>query len=173
MEIGSLQDLFVEELRDLYSAETQIIKSLPKMAEAANSPELKSAFQQHLEQTRQHVNRLDTIFQRFGMEPKGKVCKGMRGLLEEADEFLHEDVDREVMDAGLISMAQRVEHYEIAGYGSVRTYAQELGENWASDLLQQTLDEEGQADKKLTQLAEQRGINQQANRTAGMTSSNR
>ncbi|HZT41787.1 MAG TPA: ferritin-like domain-containing protein [Chthonomonadaceae bacterium] len=169
MQIQSLQDLFVDELRDLYSAETQILKALPKMAEKAVSEELKNAFQQHLQQTQQHVQRLDQIFQSLQLDPKGKACKGMRGLLEEGDEFLNEGVDRNVIDAGLISMAQRVEHYEIAGYGSVRTYAQQLGDNWAADLLQQTLDEEGQTDKKLTMLAEQRGINQQAQQTSGVT----
>ncbi|HLV78902.1 MAG TPA: ferritin-like domain-containing protein [Chthonomonadaceae bacterium] len=169
MEIQSLQDLYVEELRNLYSAETQILKALPKMEQKAVSEELKNAFQQHLQQTQQHVRRLEQIFQKMQVDPKGKACKGMRGLLEEADEFLQEDVDRNVLDAGMISLAQRVEHYEISGYGSVRTYAQELGDNWAVDLLQQTLDEEGQTDKKLTMLAEQRGINQKAQQTTGTT----
>lgn len=168
MQIQSLQDLFVEELRDLYSAETQILKALPKMAQKAVSEDLKNAFQQHLQQTQQHVQRLEQIFQNLQEEPKGKACKGMRGLLEEGDEFMNEDIDRNVIDAGLISMAQRVEHYEIAGYGSVRTYAQQLGDNQAADLLQQTLDEEGQTDKKLTMLAERRGINQQAKQTSGV-----
>ena len=139
------------------------------MAQKAVSEDLKNAFQQHLQQTQQHVQRLEQIFQTLQEEPKGKACKGMRGLLEEGDEFMKEDVDRNVIDAGLISMAQRVEHYEIAGYGSVRTYAQQLGDNQAADLLQQTLDEEGQTDKKLTMLAERRGINQQAKQTSGVT----
>jgi len=154
MKLKTLKDLYVEELRDLYSAENQIIKALPKMAKAASSPELKAAFEQHLEQTRGQVDRLEQIFKTLGEKPTGKTCRAMEGLVEEGEELIKEKPDASVLDAGLISAAQRVEHYEIAGYGSVRTYAQTLGETDAAQLLQQTLDEEGQTDKKLTQLAE-------------------
>lgn len=165
MKLASLQDLYVEELKDLYSAETQLVKALPKMAQAASNPQLKSAFEQHLAQTEGHVKRLDQIFQNLGTDGKGKPCKGMRGLLEEGDEFLQENASPEVKDAGLISMAQRVEHYEIAGYGTVCTYAQQIGDNDANTLLRQTLEEEKQTDNKLTQLAESR-INRQAETAA-------
>jgi len=154
MKLEDLQDLFVEELKDLYSAENQLIKALPKMAKAASHEELRGAFEEHLEQTRTHVERLEKIFDRLGASPKGKKCKAMEGLIAEGKELLAEDAEPEVMDAGLISSAQRVEHYEIAGYGCVRTYAQLLGNDEAARLLQQTLDEEGQTDKKLTALAE-------------------
>lgn len=154
MHMDDLQDLFVEELKDLYSAENQLIKALPKMAKAASNPELKSAFEEHLEQTRTHAQRLEKIFQKLGASPKGKKCHGMEGLIEEGKELMEEDAEPEVMDAGLISAAQRVEHYEIAGYGCVRTYAKLLGNDEAARILQQTLDEEGQTDKKLTALAE-------------------
>lgn len=164
MKLETLKDLYLDELKDLYSAETQIEKALPKMAKAASSPELRMAFEQHLEQTRGQVQRLDQIFQTMGENGKGKACKGMRGLLEEGDEFMGENATPEVMDAGLISMAQRVEHYEIAGYGTVRTYAQELGDSHAVALLEQTLNEEKQTDEKLTMLAEQRHINRNAQR---------
>ncbi|HZP80862.1 MAG TPA: ferritin-like domain-containing protein [Chthonomonadaceae bacterium] len=164
MKLATLQDLYVDELKDLYSAETQILKALPQMAQAASAQELKSAFQEHEHQTREQVARLEKIFQKLEMDPKGKACKGMQGLLAEGQEFIQEKPEPDVMDAGLISMAQRVEHYEIAGYGSVRTYAQQLGLNEDADLLQQTLNEEGETDHKLTRLAEQRGINQRAAR---------
>ncbi len=161
MKLATLQDLYVDELKDLYNAENQILKALPKMAQAAESNDLRMAFQEHEQQTRGHVERLNRIFQKLDTDPKGKACRAMEGLLAEGDEFISEQPDPAVMDAGLISMAQRVEHYEMAGYGSVRTYAQQLGLNEDADLLQQTLDEEGQTDKKLTRLAE-RGINQKA-----------
>jgi ferritin-like metal-binding protein YciE len=154
VKLDSLQKLYVEELKDLYSAENQILKALPKMAKAATSPELQSAFKQHLEETKGQVQRLEQIFEALGKSPKGKTCKAMEGLVEEGAELMGEDADPEVLDAGLIAAAQRVEHYEIAGYGTVRTYAQLLGHQEAADLLQQTLDEEGLTDKKLTQLAE-------------------
>src|SRR5438132_2402851 len=154
MELASLQELFVNELKDLYSAENLIIKALPKMAKAASSEELRSAFEEHLEQTRGHVQRLEQIFQRLDESPKGKKCKGMEGLIEEGKELLEEDASPEVLDAGLICAAQKVEHYEMAGYGCVRTFAQLLGDDEAANLLQQTLNEEGETDKKLTQLAE-------------------
>ncbi|MBX6316603.1 MAG: ferritin-like domain-containing protein [Isosphaeraceae bacterium] len=154
MKLESLKELFVEELRDLYHAEQQILKALPKMADAASHQELKSAFQQHLEQTKGHVERLETIFEKLGQSPKGKTCKGMEGLIREGEEMIKEDAEPEVRDAALISAAQRVEHYEIAGYGTVRTYAQLLQNDEVARLLQQTLNEEGETDKKLTRLAE-------------------
>ena len=154
MEMENLQDLFVEELRDLYSAENQLLKALPKMAKKASSPDLQDAFQTHLKETEGHVKRLEQIFGKLGKKPTGKKCKGMEGLIEEGKEMMSEDAEPEVLDAGLISAAQRVEHYEIAGYGTVRTYAKLLGDEQAAKLLQQTLDEEGATDKKLTQLAE-------------------
>jgi ferritin-like metal-binding protein YciE len=161
MALTSIRDLYVEELQDLYDAEQQILGALPKMAKAATAAPLKKAFEHHLEQTRGQVERLDQIFQRMGADPKGKKCKGMSGLLAEGDELMKEKADPDVRDAGLIAGAQKVEHYEIAGYGTVRTYAKMLGEQEAVRLLQQTLDEEGETDKKLTQLAE-RDINKAA-----------
>ncbi len=161
MKLATLQDLYVEELKDLYSAETQMLKALPKMAKAAVSPDLRNAFEEHEQQTREQVRRLEQIFDNLDTDAKGKVCKGMQGLLAEGDEYLEEQPEPQVMDAGLISLAQRVEHYEIAGYGSVRTYAQELGFADQVKLLQQTLDEEAGADQKLTEMAEQ-GINARA-----------
>lgn len=149
----NLQDLYIHELKDLYSAENQLIKALPKMAEAASSPELKDAFNKHLEQTRQHVDRIEQIFNDLGRGPGGKKCEGMEGLIEEGESILKEDAPASVKDAALIAAAQRVEHYEIAGYGTVRTYARQLGEERAATLLQQTLDEEGQTDKLLNDLA--------------------
>ena len=154
MEIDSLRKLYVEELKDLYSAEKQILQALPKMAKKASNPKLQQAFQEHLEVTRMQVERLDRIFELLGKSPRGKKCKGMEGLLEEGKEMMQEDMEDDVMDAALIAAAQRVEHYEIAGYGTVRTYANLLGEKEHVKLLQQTLDEEGNTDKKLTQLAE-------------------
>jgi len=161
MKLDSLKQLYIEELRDLYSAENQLVKALPKMAKAASSPELKTAFTEHLEQTKTHVTRLETIFEKLDESPKGKTCKAMKGLIEEGDEMAKQKGEPEVIDAGLISAAQRVEHYEMAGYGTVRTYAQLLKENAAAKLLQQTLDEEGEADKKLNEIAE-RSINVEA-----------
>jgi len=150
----SLQDLFVDQLKDLYNAENQLIKALPKMAKAASNPELQQAFTTHLEETRQHAERIEQVLDKMGEKAKGKKCKAMEGLLEEGKEMMDEDAEPEVMDAGLIAAAQRVEHYEIAGYGCVRTYAKLLGNEQAAKLLQQTLDEEGNTDKKLTDLAE-------------------
>ena len=152
--LDSLQDLYLEELRDLYSAENQILEALPKMAEAASRPELKQAFQTHLNQTRGQVGRLEQIFQTLGQSPQGKTCKGMQGVLSEGQEMIQHKADPAVRDAGLISAAQRVEHYEIAGYGTVRTYATLLGRAEDAELLQQTLNEEGETDKQLTRLAE-------------------
>ncbi len=154
MEVDSLQKLYVEELKDLYSAEKQILQALPKMVKKATHPQLKAAFQEHLEVTQVQLERLDQIFEALGKSPRGKKCKGMEGLIEEGKEVMQEDMDDDVLDAALIAAAQRIEHYEMAGYGTVRTYAQLLGDKNASKLLQQTLDEEGEADKKLTQLAE-------------------
>lgn len=154
MKLDSLRELYIEELRDLYSAEQQITKALPKMVDAASSSQLKQAFQLHLEQTEGQIRRLEQIFEGLGVSPKGKTCKGMEGLIREGEEMIKEKADAAVRDAGLISAAQRVEHYEIAGYGTVRTYAQLLGEDRAAGLLQQTLDEEGETDKKFTRLAE-------------------
>ncbi len=154
MEIDNLRKLYVEELKDLHSAERQIIQALPKMAKKATNPRLKASFEEHLEVTRMQVERLDRIFERIGKSAKGKKCKAMEGLIEEGKEMMEEDMEPEVMDAALIAAAQRIEHYEIAGYGTVRTYAQVLGEKEDARLLQQTLNEEGETDKKLTQLAE-------------------
>jgi ferritin-like metal-binding protein YciE len=154
MKLESLHDLYVEELKDLYSAENQLLTALPKMAKAASAPELEAAFTGHLEETRGHVERLDRIFKTLGASPKGKKCKAMEGLIEEGKEVMEEDAEPAVMDAALIAAGQRVEHYEMAGYGCVRTFARLLGEEDAADLLQETLDEEGAADKKLTELAE-------------------
>ncbi len=154
MDMESLRDLYVDELKDLYSAETQLVKALPKMAKNATHPELKQAFSDHLEQTKGHVARLEEIFGMLDASPRGKKCVGMEGLIKEAKELLEEDAEDDVLDAGLISKAQHVEHYEMAGYGTVRTYAITLGETEQAQLLQQTLDEEGDADKLLTQIAE-------------------
>jgi ferritin-like metal-binding protein YciE len=153
MELQSLQDLFLHELRDIYSAEKQILKALPKMAKAASNPQLKTGFQEHLEQTKEHVNRLEQIFEKLGKPSRGPKCKGMEGLLEEGADMMEEEGEPEVIDAGLISAAQRVEHYEIAAYGCAKTYAKVLGDTEAGSLLDQTLQEEGATDKKLTQIA--------------------
>jgi ferritin-like metal-binding protein YciE len=157
-----LKELYVDELKDLYSAENQLVKALPKMAKAASSDELRQGFEKHLEQTRGHVQRLEKIFQSVGESPKGKTCKGMQGLIEEGSEATEEDYEGSVMDAALIGAAQRVEHYEIAGYGTVRSMAETLTEDDHVSLLEETLEEEKEADEKLTELAEQ--INNQANR---------
>jgi ferritin-like metal-binding protein YciE len=152
--LKSLHDLYVSELKDLYSAENQILKALPKMARAATSSQLQQAFEEHLQQTQMQVERLDRIFGRLGAKPTGRKCQGMAGLIEEGSEMMGENMEPDVMDAALIVSAQKVEHYEMAGYGSVRTFAQMLGDREAAQLLQQTLDEEGETDKKLSQLAE-------------------
>lgn len=155
MKLESLQGLYVEELKDLYSAENQLLKALPKMAKAATSDELKNAFMEHLDQTKEHVARLEKIFEGLEVSPKGKKCKAMEGLIEEGKETIEADGADEVRDAALIAAAQRVEHYEMAGYGCVRTYARMLGHTEAEELLQTTLDEEGDCDHKLTALAEE------------------
>jgi ferritin-like metal-binding protein YciE len=161
MKLESLKDLYVEQLRDLYSAETQLVDALPKMAETAHHPELKRAFEQHLVQTRQQVERLERIFNELSLRPGGETCEGMEGLLKEGKEMMKMKGAPEVIDAGLIAAAQRVEHYEIAGYGTVRTYAELLGFNEAVRLLERTLQEEEAADELLTQIAESR-INAEA-----------
>lgn len=168
MMYNSLKDLFVEQLRDLYDAEHQISRALPKMANAASSNELKDAFNMHLDQTRTQIQRLERIFSDLGMAPQGENCEAMQGIIKEGDQVINAQGDPNVKDAALITAAQRVEHYEIAGYGSVRTYAKELGYNDAADLLQKTLDEEGKTDSMLTKLAEgglfSKGINEKAER---------
>ncbi len=157
----SLRELYVDELKDIYSAEKQLTKALPKMAKAATSPELQEGFEEHLEQTKGHVERLEQIFNMLGEKPGGKKCVGMEGLVNEGSEIMGEDFEEEVMDAALISAAQRVEHYEIAAYGTVAAYADLLDEPEHADLLRQTLEEEKETDQKLTELAEE--INVAAN----------
>ncbi|MCO5297551.1 MAG: ferritin-like domain-containing protein [Fimbriimonadaceae bacterium] len=151
--VTNLKELFVEELRDLYNAEHQILKALPKMKDAASNDRLKRAFGDHLEQTKQHVSRLEEVFEELGEDPKGKHCKAMEGLIKEGSEMIAEKADPDVKDAGLIAAAQRVEHYEMAGYGCVRTYAKHLGLSKIQRTLQTTLDEEGATDKHLTDIA--------------------
>ncbi len=152
--IENLRELLVHELKDLYSAETQLLKALPKMAKAATDEDLVAAFEEHLEQTQGQVERLDRIFELLEEKPRGKTCEAMKGLITEGQEVISEDATDEVKDAALIAAAQKVEHYEIAGYGTVRTFANLLGEREIADLLQETLDEEGETDKKLTEIAE-------------------
>jgi ferritin-like metal-binding protein YciE len=153
MTIHSLQELFVEELKDIYDAEHQLIDALPKMAAGVVSPTLRTAFTDHLKQTRDHIKRLEQVFKAMDMQPTRKPCKAMQGLVKEGDEMLDEDADDIVKDAGLIAAAQRVEHYEMAGYGTLRTFAYVLGFQDVARLLQQTLDEEETTDKKLSQIA--------------------
>ena len=154
MKIQNLRDLWVDELKDLYHAENQILKALPKMAKAAVDEELRTAFEEHLEQTRGHVDRLEKVFELIDEAPKGKRCKGMEGIIAEGKEMLEMDLPEPVGDAALIAAAQRVEHYEIAAYGTVRTYAEILGESEAMDLLEETLNEEKETDERLTGIAE-------------------
>lgn len=153
MKLETLQDLYIHELKDLYSAEKQIIKALPKMAKAASNADLKAGFQQHLEETKEQAVRLEKLLASHDETTRGPRCKGMEGLLKEGEEMIEEEADEEVRDAGLIAAAQRVEHYEIAGYGCARTYAELLGDKDGAKVLQQTLDEEAATDKKLTKLA--------------------
>jgi ferritin-like metal-binding protein YciE len=164
MKLESLKELFIEELKDLYSAENQILKALPKMIKKAASQELKSGFEKHLKETQVHVERLEKIFQELDENPKGKKCKGMEGVIADGKELMEEDAEPEVMDAGLIGAAQHVEHYEMAGYGCARTYAELLGHANLANLLQKTLDEEKATDHKLTELA--RTINVEAEKAA-------
>ena len=154
MELETLKDLYLHELKDLYSAENQIIKALPKMAKAATDEQLVAGFKEHLEQTKEHAARLEQILKSHDETTRGPKCKGMEGVLKEGAEMIEEDAEDEVRDAGLITAAQRVEHYEMAGYGTARTYAKLLGDRDGQKLLQTTLDEEGATDKKLTKLAE-------------------
>jgi ferritin-like metal-binding protein YciE len=154
MEMSSLQDLLVENLKDLYSAENQLLKALPRVAKAVDSDELRSAVQQHIKETEMHAQRIEQVLGKMGEKAKGKKCKGMEGLIEENKELLGEDAEPEVLDAGLIVGMQKVEHYEIAGYGSAVTFAKLLGDEESARLLAQTLDEEEATDKKLTQIAE-------------------
>lgn len=150
----TLEDLYVDHLKDLYSAEKQLVKALPKMAKNASSPDLQNAFQEHLRQTERQAERIEQIFSELDGSPRGKKCVGMEGLVEEGNEIMKEDVEPEVMDAGLIAAAQKVEHYEIASYGTVRAWAERLGYDRAARLLQETLDEESMANERLTQIAE-------------------
>lgn len=154
LKLDSLRDLLIEELRDLYNAETQLVDALPKMAEAASSHELKSAFEHHLEETRRHVYRLDSIFKQINEKSSGETCEAMKGLVKEGEILIKAEGDPEVRDAGLIGAAQRVEHYEMAGYGTARALARRFGDNQMAEILQQTLNEEGEANKKLTSIAE-------------------
>jgi ferritin-like metal-binding protein YciE len=154
MKLDTLEKLYISELRDLYSAENQLLKALPKMAKEASSKELKEGFEKHLEQTRGHVERLEQIFEQLDESPKGKTCHGMKGLIEEGSEILKEDGEDSVLDAGIIVAAQKVEHYEIASYGSARTFANLLGKDEAASLLQATLDEESETNEILNRLAE-------------------
>ena len=160
MQKDSLRQLYVNELKDLYNAEIQIVKALPKMAKASSNPELRQGFEEHLRQTSEQVSRLEQIFDMLGEKATGKKCLGMEGLVKEGAETMSEDYEGALMDAAIIGAAQRVEHYEIAGYGTVRAFAELLGENEHVSLLEQTLEEEKQTDAKLSQLAEQ--INRQA-----------
>jgi ferritin-like metal-binding protein YciE len=165
MALNELRDLYVHELRDLYNAEKQITKALPKMIKAASHEELRSAFEEHLEVTREQMSRLEQIFEAMGERVSGPKCKGMEGLIDENKEMMEEDAEPSVTDAALIVGAQKVEHYEIAGYGSVRTFAEMLGETQAARLLERTLQEEEQTDRKLTEIA--RMINEEAESGAG------
>ena len=166
MKIRSMDELFEHELEDLLSAEQQLVEALPAMAEAATLPALKTAFKDHLKETKTHVSRLEKAFKKLGKEPKGHTCKGMQGLIKEGEDIIKNAADPAVLDAGLIAAAQRVEHYEIAGYGTARAHARTLGHTELVDLLQTSLDEEGSANKLLTQLAEGRmsfaGANEKA-----------
>jgi ferritin-like metal-binding protein YciE len=178
MKVESLRDLYVEQLRDLYNAEQQLIKALPKMAKGSSSEELRAAFEDHLGQTKQHAQRIETIFEQMGEKVSGKKCKAMEGLVKEGGEVLEEDMEDGIKDAAIIAAAQRVEHYEIAGYGCVHAYAARLGEDNAASLLAQTLDEEKKADVLLNGIAEQLNIDvpqesEHAEKKLGKTSGQR
>ena len=166
-----LKDLYIDELKDLYNAENQLVKALPKLAGAAASAELRQGFEEHLEQTKGHVERLEKIFQMLDESPKGKKCKGMEGLIVEGSEMMEEDYEGSLLDAALIGAAQRVEHYEIAGYGTARSFAESLGQTDHVSLLNETLEEEKETDQKLTELAKQ--VNTEANEGAGQTKEDR
>jgi len=169
MATKTLRELYIDELKDLYNAENQLVKALPKMAKAANSPKLRQGFLEHLEQTKGHVQRLNQIFEALDESPKGKKCKGMEALVEEGSEIAGEDFEGAVMDAGLIGAAQRVEHYEMAAYGTVKALAKVLGQSKHASLLEETLAEEKVTDEKLTKLSEE--INSQANSTGNQSRS--
>lgn len=162
--LKSLQELLVHELKDLHSAETQILKALPKMAKAATSEKLKTGFEKHLQETEVHVERLESIMKTLEETPRGKICKAMKGLIEEGQEIIEEDAEDSVKDAALIGAAQKVEHYEIAGYGTARTFAELLGHKDVAKILQSTLDEEGATDRALTNVA--KSINAEAEELA-------
>lgn len=163
MSVNSIEKLFVEELRDLYSAENQITKALPKMANAATSQDLKKAFEKHLRETEGQIERLEQICQILGANPKGKTCEGMKGVIEEGNSMMKDAEEGSVRDAALISAAQRVEHYEMAAYGTVRSYADQLGQSRCARLLEETLEEEKATDQKLTSIAEKVNIKAQQN----------
>lgn len=156
MELEHLMDLYVDELKDTYNAEKQLLRALPKMAKKAEHPELRQAFENHATMTEEQVRRLETIFDDLKLPKRGKKCRGMEGLIEEGREMMEEEADPDVMDAAMIASAQRIEHYEIAAYGTLRTYAKQLGLQEHASLLQRTLDEEGETDKLLTRIAETR-----------------
>jgi ferritin-like metal-binding protein YciE len=166
MKEGALKELYIKELRDTYDAEKQITKALPKMAKAASSSQLRSGFEEHLEQTKNHVARLEQIFEDLDESPKGESCDGMEGLIDEGSNIIDEDLDPDTKDAGLIAAAQHVEHYEMASYGTLRTYANLLGDRKAASLLQETLDEEKKIDQKLTNLAEKINVKASAARAS-------
>jgi ferritin-like metal-binding protein YciE len=166
MKESALKELYLKELRDTYDAEKQITKVLPKMAKVASSTQLRQGFEEHLEQTKNHITRLEQIFEELDESPKGESCDGMEGLIEEGSNIMDEDLEGEAKDAGLISAAQRVEHYEMAAYGTLRTYANILGDKKAASLLQETLDEEKETDQKLTRLAEKINIKAAAARAS-------
>lgn len=155
MKDGTLRELLVEQLKDMYNMESQLVKALPKMADAANSGDLSSAFEEHLEQTRGHVQRLEQAFDEMGVAAKGKKCVGMEGIIGEGKEMLEEDLAPDTLDAGIIGAAQKVEHYEIAAYGTARTHAQLLGLDRVAELLEQTLEEEKETDGRLSELAQE------------------
>lgn len=161
MKVNSLKELFVEELKDVYDAENQIVKALPKMAKATSTPELRRAFEEHLEQTRGHVRRLEQIFEGLGEQAKAKKCDGLRGIIDEGEDVMSDGAEGPVRDAGLIAGAQRVEHYEMAAYGSLKTWAGQLGNERAASLLEETLNEEKEADELLTRIA-MSGVNTEA-----------
>ena len=171
-EFNSFQDLFVNQLEDLYDAEQRLTQALPKMAEAADSNQLRQAFQHHLTETQGHVSRLETIFRQLGIDPKRETCEAMKGLISEGEEMVQAKGDPSVKDAALIAAAQRVEHYEISGYGTARSFALRLGRNEAANLLQQTLEEERAADQKLNQIAES-SVNLQASAQTTATAGSR
>lgn len=154
MKLDSLKKLFVEQLKDMYSAENQLIKALPKMREAAGSPDLQSALEHHLDETKEHARRLEEVCEEVGYRPAGSRCEAMAGLIEEGEEILKSDADEAVRDAAIICAAQKVEHYEIGSYGCLKTYARILGYNKSAQILEKTLSEEKAADSKLTQIAE-------------------